>query len=196
MKIVSGYFVYRAYTSYKAHFSASNTDISKYGFRLFKPSYDTFLCTKGKQFYDKIAKRLQTEVGVTNLFITAFLEDPDLWIGAICGELSTYIEKMVIRDGRLANMPYVFAKDATTLLRSGMKFNDDMAEFCFDALMSSSIELESFIILKKMFNLRLDNNTTHDYLYSSKYIKYEFLLKVGLEKYKTILEEAVMQNRD
>lgn len=196
MKIVSGYFVYKVYTSYKAHFSASNTDLSKYGFRLFNPSYDTFLNTKGKQFYDKIAKKLQTEIEVTNLFIAAFLDDPDLWIGNIVSNLSRYIELKELRTGKLANMPYIFNDNCTKLLREGMKFNDDMGEFCFNALMKSSIELETFIVLKKIFNFVIDNNTTYDYIYSSKYLKYEYLLTIDVEKYKIILKEAIMQNRD
>lgn len=196
MKIVSGFFVYRVYISYKAHFSASNTDLSKYRFRLFNPSYDAFLNTNGHSYYDKIAKLLKTEKEVTNLFISAFLDDPDIWIGSICLELDKYLDLKEQREHLIQNMSYVFAKDCKYLLTSGMKFNDALGDFAFEAVMSSSIELETFIILKKIFNFTIDNNTTYDYIYRLQYMKYEFLLNVDVEKYKLILKEAVMQNRD
>lgn len=196
MKIVSGFFVYRVYITYKAHFSASNSDISKYGYRLFNPSYDTFLDTKGHSYYDKIAKLFKTEMEVTNLLISAFLDDPDVWIGTICLDIEKYRELKEKREALIQNMPYVFAKDCKYLFLAGMKFDKTLGEFVFNELMQSAIELETFIILKKIFKFNIDNNTTYDYIYRIKYTKYENLLRVDVDKYKSILKEVVMQNRD
>ena len=89
MKIVSGFFVYKVYITYKAHFSTS-TDISKYNFRLFNISYETFINTNGKKYYDKIAKKFKTEQNVISLFVSAFVDDANLWIGDISNNISYY----------------------------------------------------------------------------------------------------------
>lgn len=196
MKIVSGYYVYRAYVTYKAHFSASNTDISKYGFRVFNCSYETFMNTKGHKFFDKIAKVCKTEKNVASLFIAAFLDDPNLWIGNIVMELKKYQRLAENRENIINNMAYLFAKDCKHLLESGMKFDDDLGAFVFDCLMRSEIELESFIIIKKILKFNLDNDPTYAYIYRVKYEKYEYLVKVDIEKYKSILKEVIMHNRD
>lgn len=195
MKIVSGFYVYRAYISYKAHFSASNTDISKYGFRLFNPSYETFMNTKGHTFFDKIAKTFKTEKAVANLFIAVFLDDPNMWIGEIVTKLNKYKTKMEERDNIVSNMPYIFAKDCKYLLESGLKFDDSMGKFIFNELMKYNITLESFIIFKQIFHFNLDNDPTYAYVYKVKYFKYECLLKVNIEMYKFYLEEGIMQHR-
>ena len=196
MKIVSGFFVYRVYISYKAHFSASTADISKYEFGLFKPSYDAFISTKGHFYYDRIAKLLKTESEFTILFISAFLYDPDVWIGDVYMDLDKYKDLKTAREDLLQDMHYIFAKDCKHLMSTGMKFNKDLGEFVFDKLMSSSTELETFIILKKIFKFNLDNNSTYDYIYRIKYTKYEYLLKIDIDKYKSILKEVIMQSKD
>jgi len=195
MKIVSGFYVYKAYTTYKAHFSSSNTDISKYNYQLFNVPYDRFVNVKGKQFYDKIAKILQTEEEVIHLFIAAFLHDPELWIGTIANDLHKYIDMKKELQSKYANMPYIFAKDCTFLLKEGMKFTPEMGEFCFNALMKSAIEIETFLILRKIFGLKVDNSSTYDYIYGVRFKKYELLFRVNENKYKSILQEVIMQLR-
>jgi len=196
MKIISGFFVYRVYISYKAHFSSTKTDISKYKFKLFNPPYEQFMNTKGHSFFDKIAKRMKTEKEVTTLFIAAFLEDPDIWIGTVCMDLPKYIDLKEKREAILQDMPYRFAKDCKTLLEAGLRFNDTMGNFVFSKFMDGSISLESFIVMKKIFKFDIDNNPTYDYIYEVKYYKYELLLEVNIKKYKQILQEVIMQLRD
>ena len=194
MRIVSGFYVYRAYISYKSHFNQKGSDISKYNFNLFKVSYTSFLNTKGQNFYDKIAKRLQKEPEVINVFISAFMTDSSLWIGDICNELSYYIELNENRQNRINNMAYIFRRDCITLLNAGLKFDTSLGILAFNKFISSEIELESFIIFKKIFNFNLDNNKEYCYFYRDKYLKYECLLNVDIEKYKQTLKECVLSN--
>ncbi len=196
MKIVSGFYVYRAYVSYKSHFSKSSSDISKYRFNLFKIPYDTFLNTNGKQFYDKIAKRLQKEDTVIGVLISAFMEDPNLWIGDIAEELNRYIDLKDERESRINNLSYIFRQNCVYLIEDGMKFDDGMGKFVLYRFLESNIELETFIIFKKIFNFTLDGVTNYDYLYKGKYVKYEFLLDINIDKYKKILKEVLMTFRD
>ena len=196
MNIISGFFVYKVYISYKSHFTQPSADISKYGFNLFNIPYETFLKTKGHMYYDKIAKIMKKENEVVSLFISAFLDNPSVWIGDICLNINHYIELKNKREGRILNLPYLFRKDCKYMLERGMVFDNTIAEFVYEEFMMSNIELETFIIFKKIFNFSLDNNVTYDYIYKGKYEKYEFLIKIDENKYKKILEEAIMLMRD
>ena len=196
MKIVSGFFVYRVYITYKAHFSSSKFDINTYNYNLFNPSYSTFLTTKGIHYYDYLAKKIRTEKNVVSLFIAAFMDDPNVWIGDIYTDLEHYLDLKEIRESRIDNMSYIFKQNCVYLLEQGMRFNDKMGTFVLYRFLESNIEVETFIILKKIFIFNLDNNTNYDYLYRGKYEKYEFLLRIDTEKYKKILKEIVMTFRD
>lgn len=196
MKIVSGFFVYKLYVTYKAHFNQKGSDISKYNFNAFNIPYDTFLNTKGHYFYDRIAKRLQKESEVVSLLISAFVDDPDVWIGDIWNNISDYIELKDIRESVIANMSYIFKKDCIYLLENGMTFDSNMGLFVLDKFLESNIELETFFIFKKIFNFSLDGNTNYDYLYKGKYDKYECLVNINTEKYKKLLEDILMTFRD
>jgi len=196
MKIVSGFFVYKVYVTYKAHFNQPNADISKYNYALFNVEYTSFLNTKGQYYYDKLAKRIQKESELVSLFISAFLNNPNTWIGDIVMDLSFYIELKEARESRIANLNYLFRKDCINMIVKGLKFDNGIDEFVFKEFMDSNIELETFIIFKQMFDFNLDNNITYDYTYKGKYLKYEYLLKVNLKKYKLLLREALMSFRD
>ena len=82
------------------------------------------------------------------------------------------------------------------MIDKGLKFSPDMGDFVFNEFMQSNIELETFIIFKKIFNFSIDKNVTYDYIYKCKYEKYEFLLNIDTEKYKLILKEVIMSFRD
>jgi hypothetical protein len=154
------------------------------------------LNARGQHFYDKIAKKLQKEKEIVNLFISAFIDNPEIWIGDIWLNLPYYIELKEERENRLANISYLFKKDCINIIDKGLKFNSDMGNFIFNEFMQSNIELETFIIFKKMFKFSIDNNVTYDYIYRVKYEKYEFLLNIDAEKYKSILKEVIMSFRD
>lgn len=196
MKVSSGFFVYKAYITYKSHFTQNGTDISKYGYNLFNISYDAFLSAKGIHFYDNIAHKVKNKKDVINLLITAFLDNPNIWIGDIWRNLRQYIELDEHRQNHLANMPYLFRKDCIYLFEKGMKFDGDLDTFVFEEFMQSNIEVETFIIYKKIFCFIIDNNMSYDYFYKTKYEKYEFLMDVDLNKYKQILKEVVMTLRE
>lgn len=196
MRIISGFFVYKAYITYKTHFTQEGVDISMYGYKLFNISYESFLNTKGKYYYDKIAKKIQKESDLISLFIAVFVDSPDIWIGDIWDNINQYIELKNERESRIDNMSYLFKKDCIYLIDSGMSFDDTTGEFILSSFMKSDIELETFIILKKIFRFELDNVTAYDYFYRGKYEKYEFLLNINIEKYKIILKEVVMNSGD
>ena len=196
MRIISGFFVYKAYVTYKAHFNQKGSDISKYNFNIFNISYETFLNTKGHHYYDNIAKKIQKESDIINLLISAFLDEPSVWIGDIWLNIHHYIDLKEVRENRIANMAYVFRRDCIYLLDSGMIFDDGLGEFVLDIFLQSNIELETFIIFRKIFEFNLDKVINYNYLYKGKYEKYEFLLNINKEKYKLILQEAIMNFRD
>ena len=196
MKIISGFFVYKAYVTYKSHFNQTSSDISKYEFNLFDISYDTFLKTKGIHYYDKLAKMIQKEKDLISLLIAVFMDNPNTWIGDIYMNYRYYIEKKEERENRISNIHYTFKSECIRLIEDGMKFDNTLGEYLLDKFIKSDITLETFIILKKIFNITLDNNINYDYLYKGKYYKYELLLRVDIEKYKNILKEAIMTSRD
>lgn len=196
MQIISGFFVYKVYVTYKAHFTQKGSDISKYNFRIFNMPYESFLKTKGQHYYDRIATKIKTENDVISLFIAAFMDNPDVWIGDIYLNLAHYMDLKNTRESRIDNISYLFKKDCINLLNDGMTFDDTLGRFIFNRLMESNIEIETFIIFKKIFNLKLDNLPLYDYIYKGKYEKYEFLLKVNTKNYKIILEEIIMTFRD
>jgi hypothetical protein len=96
------------------------------------------------------------------------------------------------RLSRIENMEYVFKKDVAYLLEKGMKFDKTLGEFVLNAFVSSKISLESFIIMRRIFGFVLDGIPNYTYIYQDKYEKYELLVSVNVEKYKKILEEAIM----
>ena len=147
-------------------------------------------------FYDTIAKKLKKEEYIINLFIAAFIDDPNTWIGDICLNLSHYIDLKEKREGHIANLSYTFKRNCIMLMQKGMKFNDTLQDFIFAEFMASEIDVETFIIFKKIFNFTLDKNINYDYIYRGKYEKYEFLLNVDIEKYKNLLKESIMVSGD
>ena len=195
MKIVSGYYVYKVYITYKSHFCQPDADISKYNFGVFNVPYNAFLKTKGIHFYDKIAKVMKKETEVISLFISAFMDNPDTWIGDVCNNLSHYLELKEIREGRIGNIPYTFKRDCIYLLDHGMKFDEGMGTFSMNCFLDSSIQLESFIILRKIFKFNLNDNINYGYLYKGKYEKYECLLNIDIDKYKKILRECILSSK-
>ena len=190
MKIISPHNVYRTYVTYRSHFNNQGTDISKYNFRLFKIGYDKFLETRGIGYYDKLAKKTKTEKNTINLFITAFMNEPSIWIGEIVQEYRYYNDLTEKRLAKIDDMPYLFRKDCLYLLENGMKFDNNLDIFVFRKFMESEIELETFFIFKKIFNFKLDNNIDYDYSYR-RYEKYEKIFKIDTEKYKLILKKSV-----
>lgn len=193
---ISGYHVYRIYLTYKTHFNSKAYSLDKYNFHLLKPSYESFLDIKGQHYYDILAEKCKKEDFISNLFIAAFMDDATLWIGDIVNNYSHYIDLKTIWEGRLANLGYTFKQECLYLLEKGMKFDDKMGEFVFQEWLNAKLTLETFIILKKMFHFSFDSNIAYDYSFGSKYEKYECLLKIDKDKYRKLLEEAIMSNRD
>lgn len=193
---ITGYHVYRVYLTYKTHFNSKAYSVDKYNFHLMKPEYENFLETKGKHYYDKIAEVCKKDSVLIPLFIAAFMEDSTLWIGEIATNLSHYMDLKTKWEGKLANLSYLFRKDCLYLVERGLKFDDKLGEFVFNEWLNCNITVETFIIFKKIFGFTLDNNIAYDYSYRSKYVKYECLLLIDKDKYKQILKEAIMSNRD
>jgi hypothetical protein len=180
------------YISYRAHFKDKETDISKYGYNAFRIPYDTFLKTRGQHYYDLLSQKVKSDKVLIPLFIATFLDDPQTWIGDIVLNYTHYNSLREIHEGRLGNLSYLFKKDCINMMDRGLKFDPSMGDFVFQQFNQSDIELETFIIFKKMFNFSLDNNTKYNYLYPCKYRKYELLLNVNMKKYKQFLKEVIM----
>jgi hypothetical protein len=192
MKIPSGFFVYKVYITYKAHFSYSNTNIAKYNFKNFNVSYNSYVNTKGKHYYIWLGQKLRNKMMVVNFFITAFIDDRDHWIGTISDNYEELINQTHSRLARLNNIEYIFKKDSIYLLDTGMKFDNTIGDFVLSAFVSSKISLETFIIFRRLFNFNLDNNPNYNYLYKVKYEKYEKLISINTDTYKQILKEVIM----
>jgi hypothetical protein len=163
MKIASGFFVYKTYITYKAHFSA-RTDVSKYNYKNFRVSYPSYIDTKGRHYYIWLAGRLKKKPLIVNFFITAFLINKDWWIGEIADEYEEILSETHKRLSRIENMTYTFRKDATFLFESGMKFNGTLGSFVLNAFLANKISLETFIIFRRIFNFNLDNDPNYIYI--------------------------------
>jgi len=191
MKIISGFRVYRFYITLKAHFQGK-ADITAFDYNPFRFTYATYLDNKGLNYFEWLATKLRDDSTTINFFITAFLLDNTHTIYSICDDYETIREKMEIRLGKIEKMAYHFKKDCKYLIDAGWKFDKDMGNFLLNQFLSSNIELETFIILRKMFNFSLDGLPDYEYIYRDMYERYELFFSIDMEKYKTILEEAIM----
>ena len=189
--IITGYYAYRIYLTLKAHFSQDHFNINKYDFNYLTPSYETFLKTSGIKFYDILAKNVRTEKRLVNILICAFLDDPNIWIKQIVDKYSELVEITDEWESKINNLPYIFEQDCYYLMEHGLKFDSSLGEFIFSEFCNGNINVETFIIFKKIFIFSLDNNINFEYIYKDKYTKYELLLKFDLSKYKEILEGVV-----
>lgn len=192
---ITGYYTYRIFITLKAHFNQKNFDINKYDFNYLKPSYDTFLKTKGIKFYDSLAKKAVSEKRLVNILICAFVNDPTTWIKDIVNNFNTFNENAIEWENKINNFPYIFEQDCYLLMEKGLKFDSSLGDFVFSEFCNGNISVESFIIFKKIFIFSLDNNINFEYIYKDKYSKYELLLKFDLSKYKNILEGVIKCNR-
>jgi hypothetical protein len=197
MKIISGFFVYQYYVLYKAHFSDINIDITKYNgpFRK-KITYDTFIKNKNQHYYDSVAIKIKEKEKLKHLLIVAFVKDPYTWIGEINDDFMHLNQLREEWEGKIANMQYLFKKDCINMFDNGLKFDQDFGTNVFKSFNDGNIELETFIILRKIFNFSLDGIFEYDYLYKDKYLNYEQILNVDENKYKQILKEVIMTLRD
>ena len=193
--VITGYYTYRIFLSMKAHFNQEHFDINEYEFNYLKPPYETFLKTKGMDFYDILAKKVKTENQLVNILICAFIRDPSTWIKDIIDNYSEYKKRSDEWEGKIKNFPYLFEQDCYYLMEKGLKFDKTMGDFILNEYCSSNINVETFIIFKKIFVFSLDNNLNFEYIYKHKYSKYELLLKFDLTKYKEILEGVVKCKR-
>jgi len=192
---ITGYYAYRIFLTMKAHFNQENFDINKYDFHFLKPPYETFLKTKGIGLYDILAKKVKSEKQLVNILICAFIRDPTTWIKDIVENYSDYKKRSDKWEGKMNNFPYLFEQDCYKLMERGLKFDSSLGEFVLDEFCNGNINVETFIIFKKIFVFSLDKSLNFEYIYKHKYSKYELLLKFDLTKYKEILEGVVRCNR-
>lgn len=191
--LITGYYAYRIFLTIKSHFNNKNYNLSDYEFNYIKPKYETFL-KSNTIFYDILAKKSKTEKELVNILICAFMKNPTIWIKDIIDDYTYYRDLKNSWESKINNFPYLFKHDIAFLLENGMSFDISIGSFVFDKLISHKIELETFIILKGIFNFCLDNDDNYKYLYPNKYVKYECILQFDLNKYKKMLEEIIKCN--
>jgi hypothetical protein len=153
--------------------------------------YDKFNTFKGQKYCDYLAKRLKDENTLIGILISAFIKDPNTWIGEISNDLSRYRKLKEQRDNKISNLSYSFRAVCIKLLQNGLKFDNSLGEKVFDSFMKNEMSVEEFIIFKKIFNFSVDKNDSYEYIYKLKYKKYEMLLNIDIEKYKMILKEEI-----
>ncbi len=189
--------MYRLFLTYKMHFNPNKkTSLDRYNFKPINVSYETFLKFKGKSHCDRISKRLRKEEAVKNTFIASFLKYHTINIFQIADDISHFIELKNKWESHIANFPYLFRKDCIFLMDSGLTFDSGLGEFVFNHFMKSNIELETFIVMDKLFKFSLDSNVEYCYIYVGRYLQYQRLLQIDLLKYRKILEETVKNIRD
>lgn len=198
MRVITGYFVYRAYISFKRHFK-NELNLADYKFRVIGKKglpETTYLQRRDIHFFEKLAERLVYKDKVYSFFVPGFLYNPDAWIGDFVNEYSFYENKMYEWEGTIKDMPYNFKRDVIFLLDHELDFKSKQktVDIICDAFYGSNIKVETLIILKKLLNLSLESNISYAYLYDKKYIAYEKLLLIDIIKYKDMLKKLVVEH--
>ena len=191
-----GLFTYRTYKTYKSHFSTVSYDVVQYKFKLMKCTEEKYEKDRNKYSFEKIGTKIDSEEGIINLFIVAFLRDPSIFITDIAQNLRQFIIEKVKWENDIANFEYIFKKEFIYLLENGLKFDDSLGLFLINSFNNNKISLETIAVIKNVCNISLDKVPMFDYIFPIKYQKYILLTRFDNHKYKNIMKEIIMTTRD
>ena len=189
---MTGYEAYRMYLAMRNHFKTKTYDFSKNQYA--KAKQETYDKRKDKYFFIKLSRKYDEEE-LAKFYLANFVEENSEWIGSMTahGERNylDYIRK-------LQSLSYIFKSDADTMKESCDKFDDLFTGKPHPTLiklwMGGKIELESVVIMEKMFEFCKDVTATDPVWQDAKIkiMKYEPLLKTSTDKHRSVLKELYL----
>lgn len=193
------YYAFRIFISVKAHFHGRyNLPDKKWKFM--NPARYTFDNWNGKQLFNALVEyKIENMQRWTKQCIVMFKDNPSITYDEVLDEFDRWRDEMIIWEGHIANMPYVFENEMNSLMRmlfeENMTFDARFPLWTLNKFLQHAICVESFIILKKMLKFGLDGNPNYEYLYKEKYQRYELILNISPERYRKILEQAIISEK-
>jgi hypothetical protein len=194
---MNGFDVYRTYLAIKLHFSKDNFDFFKCGTGKAKASLEAFEKRKDKYFFKKLATKFSQDE-LIQYFVAHFVQNRDTWIGDISRIENTSVYLNWLK--KIQSMSFVFSNDLDILLKEH-SFEDifkvtNTHPPVIKQYLSSSINLETLVILNQLLNFIKDFDTSiNDPVVwpdiKKKVLKYEPFLSLDKPKYKQIVLSKV-----
>jgi len=99
----------------------------------------------------------------------------------------------------IRSISYIFTNEATETVKAmfgeNKTFDGDFPDWLLKRFIAHKMCVETFIIFKKLLDFNLDGDPNYEYLYQNQYEKYELLINVSTEKYRTILANIIKQEK-
>lgn len=199
MKHFTGYGAYLLFLALRTHFTKVKYDYFKMNGKL-RTTKETYLKRKDKIFFEKLAKRYNSEE-LKTFYIANFLNDVHYVTDMLDEEAHGNYSELEKRKQSLSyifknDMERIFDSDCSSIFRN----YDDDYPILIKSLLRGHISLESAIILNDFipyFNKFDKYLGDDDVIWSRvglKLRKYRPFIKYDSKKFKTILKETVHEN--
>jgi hypothetical protein len=199
MRRMTEVYACRIFKSVKMHFSSGSYNLLDYDFNFVKMSDEQFAKRGDRFLYKKVIRKVRKDDDWFYLCVAVLKDNPSLWVGDICDNLEECLEKKENLECRLVDLPRTFETQSRELLSvmfdKGYGFDERMPKRAYNAFEKGKMSLEVFIIWKKLFNIEkaLIDDLNYRYGYGPAYIKYESILNVNIDHYKSILKSVVKE---
>lgn len=194
------YEVFKLYHALKLHFKSSY-DYFKYRGKI-NVTLETFNTRKDRFMFGKIRHEVREE-DLLNLFVSALLNNPDMWVGDIFSpEVTSYHTQ---RIGRLESLTYHFKETMVDVMEEVSNPKELLVTsgdypILLEMLMGGKVSLEVVCILNGILNFlpfwgRMIKDTIAWPAYQNKVIKYSPFLSYDLEGFTKLLTQIINPNR-
>ncbi len=186
---MDAYDVYRLYMAMKLHFTTDSYDISK-SKGMVKDCRNSFMKRKDILAFRKLGEKYSKKEIID--FLVANFTRGDRYGGVFDHEAEEAYENWKNRRDRLS---YIFSQDISVILLESEKNNEDpftttggKHPLIVRLYLGRKINIETLIILDKLFNFRYSNDTILQYDFVWKEVslliaKYRIFVKIDKEKY-------------
>lgn len=202
MKKIGVLKTYILFNAMKRHWNTTSYDFVKFKGSMPNLTRITLDRCPEKHFYKNLNKKYQTDFALISFLIPCFLDNPKISLhDFFTDEYKKLADDWFWKIKRLKSTFYDDVYQICLFIKQE-KISFDYF-FCSDliykALMSESIQIETFIILNLLLKF-LDKYNCNDIIYSNMFEmrvkKYGSFISIDSEEYKKLLKQAIMKSKE
>jgi hypothetical protein len=146
-----------------------------------------------------LVNKIQNDAEWVNILITACQRDRTITYIDLMDQYTYWKKESAKWQDHIQSITYIFTNEATETIKAmfgeGKTFDPDFPDWLLKRFIAHKMCVETFIIFKRVLDFSLDGDPNYEYLYEHQYGKYELLINVSTEKYRTILTNIVQQEK-
>ena len=186
------------YSAMKLHFNQEKFDYHQYNGKV-KIGKDTFEKRKDKYDFVKLVRKYSDDE-MENFLLSNFIKNKKIWSKELLMQEAhdCYME----REKTIHSLSYIFKNDLDNLksennLREVMQCREGEYPILLRSVMQKDVHLETFVVMDSILNFteKWNKFITDTFMWPQFLLminKYKPFLKVELEKFKSLLKDAIV----